>query len=1319
MRKKIVSLLMCISILFSLCLGMTNLVVAADAIQISSTKETKISVESISDSALGESGGSVPLSGGIASFNSGNWLEFTVDFSKDGDYQVCTYAYAITNTVAMSIGHEKKILGQGQVKTDGKDYSIAYDLGIYEFSEGVQTLRLTNLGGGAHVAYISLIPVVEGVSKENGSYKGAFIPTNIHAENFDVGSEGAYSTDGVNSGGVYRKDDVIDIYEETGNYYIMLNPDDFVKYTFNVDEPGIYTLRLKAKGSTNVEVYIDSMPYPVNLAVIASEMKANDGIDIYLEEGEHSIKLTGVETAISLDEIIFSFAKSDADYITLEHLNFKQPASKASSGDSFDFDSIDKENEVYKTIYLSENGLDSGDGSKTSPFKTVKRVVEELEKITPNMMGDIVVSVGSGYYELTETIKMTNAHGGKDGFNVIWRGENKEDKPVISGGTEVTGWEKVSELMWKAPLDGVDIVRNLYVDDYPAIRARTKYKYTYRANYVEEGSGNLSDGMYVDAANFPKVSRPEILESVWEIYWKNHRHNVTDIIYGEDGGQNIIKLQQPLWNDKVNKNDYDIREDYKFYLENAKEFLDEPGEFFYDDIEKYIYYYPYKAQDMTTAKTYVGKTEIMFDICGKSGENKLNGLVFDNLSFKYGAWNYVSENGLHTRQADYSISAEYKENYNPELPDKVSPGQIQVNYTENLTVKNCEFICLGSSALDFTNGVKNVKIEGNLIRDISGGGVLIGSAWHATENGSLAYTNGEICKNFMVKNNVIRRIGNEYSTQTAVSIYFEADIYVTHNDISNVPYTGITAGWGWESAKYRSILHKNINITHNKISHVLETLDDGAHVYTLGDMNGSTIAYNYFTDSHNSQYAGVYHDAGSQHIEAHHNVFLNNPRWYFMQSGYKADYNKAYSNYSDNLTTRLPGGMPPNSTVEDAILIDEYNIPPEAQKIIDEAGVEKEYGYLLESAELPKWMKNKMATRPSESFIKIGVDAKYGWIQAEDYIPGKNGETYYKIVDLSGANAYRPEGVSLMGIKSFIVGEPTGYVIQQVFKGEWTTYKLLAPIDGEYEIKIKYGHGSASALPFNLYIDDVKILDNYLVEPGENKWKEIVELSCGSVNLTAGEHIVKFEYAGNGFYLDAIGFFNSEVPPIEEEIVLTSPDYDEGLLELEKEAVEPVAEPEFMDIRGHWAEKDILEMKDRGIINGMSPYEFAPDKLLTREQAIWLVLRAAKLGYTESNWEDVAIDHGMINEKGKGNEIVSREEFAHIVMKAYVARNKTYMLTMGNDYNDSEDISTEYFYEILGARELGLMTGDENGNFRPKDSLTRAEAATVAKRLYN
>lgn len=1313
-----------IGITISMCLLLTiwvPIVGAANIVNVSNKGETKISVELNSNSYAG-TGKTVTVNYGYASMNSGNWIELAVNFLKDGKYQVLTYACTASGkSVPVSIGIESSILGSGAIESGSSwsDFTVGYDLGTYNFAKGNTTLRLTVNSGAAHVAAIALLPVGENTGtasykKQSGPYRNAYIPTEIFAENYDVGTLGSYSVDGENKGGKYRKDEEIDIYESNKNFYVALNPNEFLRYTFNVVADGVYAMDLKASGSANLEAYFDDKPYPVNIGIDTPSLAVNRGTNIYLREGVHTVKFAGVKNAIMLDEIIFTVAEKGAEYITVNNLYEKQPLSELAIGgmdNMFDFDSLDKENNVYKTIYLSENGSDDGDGSKTTPFKTVTKVLEELEKTTPDMTGDIVVSIESGYYEISETIKMNNAHSGKNGFNVIWRGANVNDTPILSGGKKVEGWEKVSDFMWRAPLDDVSYVRNLYVNDYPSIRARTKYLYTHRGSYIAEGSGNRRDGFYVSAANFPKVSRPEILETVWESYWAHHRHLVEDIIYGEE--KHTLIMKQPLWK-AFGDNTYSPIEGGKFYLENAKEFLDEPGEFFYDDVEKYIYYYPYKAEDMTTANTYIGKTELMMDVRGESKDDKVSNIVFDNISFKYGAWDYASENGIHVLQADACINLEGKSGYVPGGAARLSPGQLTINNAENITIKNCQFACLGSSAIDAEDAVRNVKIEGNLIKDISGAGIMIGTWNHSTENGSLEAINGEICKNFMVKNNVIRRVANEYASQTAISTYYESDIYIMHNDIADLPYTGITAGWGWETTLLRSKLHKNIFITHNKISHVLKVMTDGAQIYTLGEMPGSVIAYNYLTDSHDSNYGGVYHDAGSSFIETHHNVSINNPRWYFIQSGYKADNDKAYSNYSDVAKWTHSGTVGANSKIEEAIIINPYDVLPEAQAIIDEAGVEGKYRYLLDNVELPIWRKDRSSSRSIDSFTKVGRDAKYGWLEAEDYMPGKNGETYYKLTDEPKNNPYRNEGVSLMGISSFTVGEPNGYVIQKCYSGEWTKYKLLAPADGEYEIKIKYAHGYSSPSAFNLYIDDTLVLNKFAVAKGGKGWAEMVELSCGTVNLSEGEHTVKFEYAGEGFYLDALGFINENIPLPEKEVEVTSPDYDEGVLELEKEVL---IEPEFMDIGGHWAQKDILDMKDRGIINGLSPTEFGPDNHLSRYQAILMCLRAYKIAHNDSNWEDIAIQNGIIDKKGTGNEIISREEFAHIIMKLYTDKNKTYKVTMGKDFNDKEKINSSYYYEILGARELGIIKGDENGNFRPKDGLTRAEAIVTIKRL--
>lgn len=94
-----------------------------------------------------------------------------------------------------------------------------------------------------------------------------------------------------------------------------------------------------------------------------------------------------------------------------------------------------------------------------------------------------------------------------------------------------------------------------------------------------------------------------------------------------------------------------VSADKLFYVENAMELLDQPGEFYYDQDENTIYYYPFSAEDMTTAETYVGEKEFFMEIKGSSEKDRIKNITFENLSFKYGVWNEPSEKGMFTIQA--------------------------------------------------------------------------------------------------------------------------------------------------------------------------------------------------------------------------------------------------------------------------------------------------------------------------------------------------------------------------------------------------------------------------------------------------------------------------------------------------------------------------------------------------------------------------------------------------------------------------------------------------------------------------------------------
>ena len=1058
-----------------------------------------------------------------AEFRKDSSAEYNVFISKDGFYAVNTYSGS-KSAVSLEVWIDGVKNGEGDVYLNDNflDFSTASELGAYYLTKGIHTIKIENKVASLNTRYFSLTPASGVITiQEEGETK---ISINRNQKNIILDTN---------------------ITEYYGNLAVIRKTQ-YVEYKIGVTKSGSYKISTYASHVANADVDFTVSVDGTELG--AGTVPAGDAwedfstphkLGVYnLTSCVHTFRVENkVGTGVYINAFTFEPVEEDT--------NVNQ--------DAFDYESLDKANAVYKNIYVATDGSDDAAGSAEAPFKTIERALQEVASGNAAMTGDIVVNIAPGSYELADTLALTDAHSGKNGFNVIIKGTDANNESVISGGTKVEGWTKHNDNLWKATLTEVSEVRNLYVNDYPAIRARSKYKYTYEENYVKDGSSNTSDGVLVGSRNFLTFAHPEDLETIWEGSWRHYRIPVDTIEYNVAGheGYAAIVMKQPAWTKCVTGQNGAKKSD-TFYMENAMELLDEPGEFYFDSRNDVIYYYPYDGEDMATAETYVGRVETLITVNGTSKDSKASNLIFDNLSFKYGAWDLVSEEGMVNLQADCTINFDPASNndYKPGGLNMQSPGQFYVQNAENLTVKNCLFACLGSSALQFYDAVEGVKVEGNVIRDVSGAGIMIGTWLHITSNGSMDAINGETCDHFMVRNNVIRRVANEYFGQTAISVYYESNINIVHNDIQDLPYTAISAGWGWGYASMMSTYHKNINITHNKISNAMQVLNDGAQIYTLGNLNGSTIAYNYVTDSSNVA-AGIYLDEGSSNIAVHDNVSRNNSRWLYLHLLKDGETNnKIYNNFSiADHNDRLTSGAIGNTTVEEAIVVSESNITTEAQKIIDEAGVEEEYSSLLSDAAFPSGKDERISTLPDSIFISQDKYApKYGWIQAEDFRPGDNGVAYYDDTNDLNNNNYRPEAVDLLYYDKSLLENSTkveGYIIHNSNPGEWVTYNVRIPGDGEYEFKLRYAHGYADGSKFNLYIGDELELEDYVIEKGEQGWYDVVDKSCGTFTMTKGDYVIKFEFKGNGFYVDALGFFGDA----EDTGVDTSQpsfDYDEG-----------------------------------------------------------------------------------------------------------------------------------------------------------------------------
>ena len=172
-----------------------------------------------------------------------------------------------------------------------------------------------------------------------------------------------------------------------------------------------------------------------------------------------------------------------------------------------------------------------------------------------------------------------------------------------------------------------------------------------------------------------------------------------------------------------------------------------------------------------------------------------------------------------------------------------------------------------------------------------------------------------------------------------------------------------------------------------------------------------------------------------------------------------------------------------------------------------------------------------------------------------------------------------------------------------------------------------------------------------------------------------------------------------------------------------------------MDIDGHWAKEYIEDIRLKGIVKGDSEGRFHPDNPISRGELTAMVVRAAGLGETEyaGGFEDVraedwyagviqtALDKGLIasDRAFRPRDNITREEMSKII--AGTAR-----LLQGRQdppeefrtgYTDENQISgwADEFVRFVSYH--GLMSGMEDGSFRPAGAATRAEVATVISRM--
>lgn len=177
---------------------------------------------------------------------------------------------------------------------------------------------------------------------------------------------------------------------------------------------------------------------------------------------------------------------------------------------------------------------------------------------------------------------------------------------------------------------------------------------------------------------------------------------------------------------------------------------------------------------------------------------------------------------------------------------------------------------------------------------------------------------------------------------------------------------------------------------------------------------------------------------------------------------------------------------------------------------------------------------------------------------------------------------------------------------------------------------------------------------------------------------------------------------------------------------------------DYTDIKGHWAEADIVRATEMGWINGYPDGTFGPNKEVTRAQFTTMLSRALALS-TQIDMTDLFDDHTTIPDYAKVH--VSQAAAAGIIKgyedhtfkpSRWITRSEITVMLMrviGYEdnvatsslltYSDADQVPEWAYPAVAKATELNIVKGRANDKFVPNGSTTRAEAVTLILRILD